>query len=199
MPLTPSASVSTERLVVRFLRHEDLPALLEVNGDDAVTRFLPYPTWRSLADGEAWFARMARLQAKGDCWQFVIEHRELRRAIGTCLLFRHDARHARAELGYALGRAYWGRGYMQEALRAFVAFAFDALALERLEAEIDPRNTASARLLERLGFVREAVLRQRWQGKGERTDSAVYGLVRAERGARSAVPVASPTRGGSAP
>lgn len=186
MPLSPDTTIATPRLIVRIIREADLPDLFEVNGDDAVTRFLPYATWRTPADGEAWFARMNGLQAKGDCWQFVLEHRELRRAIGTCLLFRHDEKHARAELGYALGRAHWGRGHMQEALGAFVDFVFAELKLARLEAEIDPRNEASARLLRRLGFVPEGWLRQRWQGKGERIDSALYGLLRGE--GRAGVP-----------
>jgi RimJ/RimL family protein N-acetyltransferase len=69
---------------------------------------------------------------------------------------------------------------MAEALPALVAHAFGALDLNRLEADIDPRNTASARVLERLGFRREGLLRERWIVNGEKSDSAIYGLLRAE-------------------
>lgn len=168
------------RLAIRRVERGDLPDLLVVNGDDAVTRYLPYATWRSLADGEAWFERMAALQAAGGTAQYVIEHLELQRVIGSCLLFRHDEASARAELGYVLGRVHWGQGLMFEALSGFVAHAFGTLGLRRLEADVNPLNGASVRLLERLGFAREGLLRQRWVTKGEVCDSLIYGLLREE-------------------
>jgi ribosomal-protein-alanine N-acetyltransferase len=112
--------------------------------------------------------------------------RESNRVIGTCLLFRFDEPSARAEIGYVLAQEFWGAGHMLEAMKAFVAFAFEQVGLRRLEAEIDPRNGTSAKLLERLGFVREGLLRQRWAMKGEVTDSSLYGLLRTEWAAFSA-------------
>ena len=69
---------------------------------------------------------------------------------------------------------------MHEALQALLGFAFHALDLNRLEADIDPRNHASARTLERLGFQREGHMRERWIVKGEVTDTWWYGLLRRE-------------------
>lgn len=69
---------------------------------------------------------------------------------------------------------------MHEALGALISYAFENLALHRLEADIDPRNTASARSLERLGFQREGLLRERWIVAGEVSDTAFYGLLRSE-------------------
>jgi RimJ/RimL family protein N-acetyltransferase len=66
---------------------------------------------------------------------------------------------------------------MHEALAALIDHVLGPMALRRLEAEIDPRNTASARILQRLGFVQEGLLRQRWFSKGELPDSALYGLL----------------------
>lgn len=66
---------------------------------------------------------------------------------------------------------------MDEALRALVDYGFGPLDLNRIEADIDPRNEASARSLERLGFVREGLLRQRWIVDGVVSDSALYGLL----------------------
>jgi RimJ/RimL family protein N-acetyltransferase len=106
--------------------------------------------------------------------------RESRSVIGSCLLFHFDAPSRRAEIGYLLGRRHWGAGYMFEAMNALVDFAFAQLNLRRLEAEIDPRNTASAKLLERLGFAHEGLLRERWDLKGELSDSGLYGMLRAD-------------------
>lgn len=180
MPLNGDIPVHTPRLLVRRVRADDLGDLLVVNGDDTTTRFLPYATWRSSADGQAWFDRMAGLQAAGATAQYVIEHRELQRVIGSCLLFRHEEASGRAELGYVLGRSHWGRGLMFEALSGLVGHAFGTLGLRRLEADVNPLNSASVRLLERLGFVREGLLRQRWVTKGEVCDSLLYGLLSEE-------------------
>ncbi|NEX61937.1 GNAT family N-acetyltransferase [Noviherbaspirillum sp. 17J57-3] len=158
---------------------------MAVNGDDAVTRFLPYASWQSLADAEAWHDRVLAYQKNGDTFQFVITLPD-GTPIGTCLLFKLVEASARAELGYALARAHWGSGLMYEAIHAFVDRIFQDLPLHRLEAEIDPRNAGSARLLEKLGFVREGLLRDRWRNKGETTDAALYGLLRPDWEARPA-------------
>ncbi len=98
--------------------------------------------------------------------------------VGQCTLFHFHEASRRAEIGYALGRPFWGRGYMHESLQALLSYAFNHLALNRLEADIDPRNTSSARALERLGFLKEGYLRQPWIVNGEVSDTCLYGLLR---------------------
>jgi len=178
--LIAPAPIETERLAVRLVLESDLPALMEVNSDEAVTALLPYATWRSAADAEAWLARMRDIEATGLAFQFVVVLKSAERAIGTCLLFRFDEGSARAELGYALGRAYWGQGFMREALTALLDSAFGTMGLRRLEAEVDTANAPSARLLQRLGFTNEGLLRQRWMTNGKAKDVEVYGLLRNE-------------------
>ena len=96
---------------------------------------------------------------------------------GTVSLFALNRAQKRAEVGYALAANVWGRGYATEALKLAVDFAFETVGVARLEADIDPRNEASCRLVERIGFVREGLLRERWHVAGEATDSAMYGLL----------------------
>lgn len=69
---------------------------------------------------------------------------------------------------------------MHEALQALLEFGFGELDLNRIEADIDPRNSASARTLERLGFTKEGYLRERWIVGDEVSDTAIYGLLRRE-------------------
>ena len=180
MPLLDPGVLESRRLLLRLVETRDLADLGVVNGDDAVTRFLPYATWKTPADGNAWFERMQGIQATGTALQLVVIERTSARAIGTCLVFRHDEGSARAELGYVLGRAYWSRGYMREALGVLIAGAFGPMKLRRLEAEVDPRNGASQRLLLHLGFRKEGRLRERWVAKGEAKDVDVFGLLRHE-------------------
>ena len=127
MPLTAPPAIASARLHVRLVAEVDLPALMQVNGDDEVTRFLPYSTWGSMTDAEAWYERMSGIQACGSALQFVIIEKQTGAAVGTCLLFRFDEASARAELGFVLGRAHWGSGYMREALAALIDCAFGTL------------------------------------------------------------------------
>ena len=178
--LQAPARIETARLVVRAVEEADIAALVEVNQDDSVTQYLPYASWRSLDDGTAWLQRMRKLEATGTGVQLAILEKHSGRAIGTSLLFRHEAASARAELGYVLGRRHWGQRLMHEALAAIVAQVFIAGALRRLEAEVNPLNGASCRVLERLGFRHEGLLRQRWVAKGATYDTSLYGLLRDE-------------------
>ena len=80
-------------------------------------------------------------------------------------------------MGCILIPRFQGRGYTQEDVGAVLAHCFTTLNTHRIEAEIDPRNLASAKSLERLGFIREGLLRERWIVRGEVSDSALYGLL----------------------
>ncbi|MDE2219059.1 MAG: GNAT family N-acetyltransferase [Gammaproteobacteria bacterium] len=184
MPLRLDQPLETARLAIRPVAEADLPALLAVNGDDAVTRYLPYASWRGSEDARAWYTRMNGLQLAGSALQMVILEHSSGAAIGSCLLFRLDNPSARAELGYVLGRAHWGQGYMREALQALLDHAFGPLALRRIEAEVDPRNRASSALLTRLGFTHEGTLRERWLSKGEACDVDSFGLLQRDWAAR---------------
>lgn len=180
MSLIAPEPLVTERLIIRLVEPRDLPALLAVNGDAQVTRHLPYATWAALADAMAWYERMLKLMEGGTALQFVLVRRSDDLPVGTALIFHHDEGSRRAELGYVLGAAHWGQGLMREAAKALVAAAFGPMGLRRLEAEVNPDNTASVRLLESVGFRREGLLRQRWlsaKNGGTPYDVAIYGLL----------------------
>jgi RimJ/RimL family protein N-acetyltransferase len=90
----------------------------------------------------------------------------------------------RCEIGYALASKHWGQGYATEALEALLDHGFRALGLNRVEADIDPHNVGSARVLEKLGFRQEGYMPERWIVHGEPADTAFYGLLRRYRDAR---------------
>ncbi|CAN5754343.1 GNAT family N-acetyltransferase [soil metagenome] len=180
MTFTSPVRIESERLSIRPVEKRDLPDLMAVNGDDAATRYLPYASWCTAADAGAWLERMRKIEATGTAMQLVVVDKALARPVGTCLLFRFEAASGRAELGYVLGRAHWGTGMMFEALTALITHAFTVQGLRRLEAEVNPDNLASCRLLTRLGFTTEGLLRQRWVAKGVTCDSQFFGLLRAD-------------------
>ncbi len=182
MPITllPDKGLLTPRLHLRTVSVADLPDLMAVNGDAAVTRFLPYAAWTSMADAQAWLTRMQDLMGTGTAHQMVLVARATQSVIGTMLAFKLDEGSARVEVGYALGQVWWRQGFMQEALQAWIAHGFQTLPLRRMEAEVNPDNVASNALLARLGFVLEGRLRQRWAAKGVVYDVNHHGLLAAD-------------------
>ena len=174
----PSIStLSTSRLTIRPVEHRDLADLLTINGDDEVTRFLPYATWQSIEDGAAWIKRMNAIAETGTGHQLVAVNSINKKVIGTVLLFRFDEGSARCEIGYVIGRAYWQQGFAKEALSAVCNHAFSNLSIRRIEAEVDPNNLASNAVMQSLGFVKEGLLRRRWITKGVPTDTNIYGCL----------------------
>jgi RimJ/RimL family protein N-acetyltransferase len=151
-----------------------------VNGDAEVTRYLPYNTWQALPDAEAWLERMNKLTADGSASQLVIHHNGEGQAVGTVLLFRHEAASSRIELGYVLARRYWRQGMAREALALALNRSFGELGLRRVEAEVNIANTASNALLSSLGFAREGTMRERWSAKGATYSVHFYGLLASE-------------------
>lgn len=173
-------SLGTERLILRPLREEDGAELFGIFSDPTVMRYWSTPPWSSVQVAHERIARHTQAMAAGEYLQLGIERRTDGGLIGTCSLFSFVPQSKRAEVGYALARAAWGHGYMQEALGALLDYAFSTLELNRIEADIDPRNEGSARTLRRLGFQQEGYLRERWIVSGEVSDSALYGLLRGE-------------------
>lgn len=176
--------IDTPRLALLPVSPAHLADLLVVNGDDHVTRWLPYATWQTLDDACAWLASIDAQVAAGSTRQLVLQHRDHGGVIGALVLHRYEAASRRAEIGYVLGRAHWHQGLMREAMTAACTHAFTSLGLHRLEAEVNPDNVASCRLLEGLGFQLEGRLRQRWTAKGLTYDTCLYGVLREEWAAK---------------
>ena len=175
--LTP---LDTPRLALRAPVEGDIPALFEIFRDAEAMRYWSRPEMKDPAEAEALLREIER-NASGETFlQWGIARREDDLVIGTCTLHRINREHRRAELGYILRRDHWGRGLAREALTALLDHAFGMMALHRLEADIDPRNAGSIRLVERLGFTLEGRLRERYFVAGDIQDSAIYGLLSPE-------------------
>ncbi len=171
-------TLETARLNLRWLTPDDAPALFAVFGDPEVCRYWSRPPLAHVDDARALQAEIAASFAARSLFQWGIAERDTGALVGTCTLASLSTAHARAEVGFALARARWGRGYVAEALPAMVRFAFATLGLHRLEADADPRNAASIRALERVGFVREGHQRERYWMSDEWQDAVLFGLLR---------------------
>jgi ribosomal-protein-alanine N-acetyltransferase len=180
MPPFEPVTIPTPRLTLRFLNEADLPAIYDIFSHTEVMRYWSYPPWTDKFQARQWMIDTQEGYRTGNALQFGIERRADHALVGTCTLFQFHVASRRAEMGYALGRPYWRSGYMHETLQALLRYAFQTLDINRLEADIDPRNHASAQVLERLGFQKEGHLRDRWIVNGEVSDTWLYGLLRRE-------------------
>ena len=173
-------TLETMRLVLRPLRDNDADAFQRICDDPEMARNVegvPYP----YPDGAAleWIRGVRDQLDRAEGGALAITLRDTGEVIGDVMLRVNAANH-RAELGYILGREHRGRGYATEAAGAMVRCAFEALGLRRLFALSYVRNEASCRVLEKLGFRREARLRENTLCDGVFEDDWLYALLRSE-------------------
>ncbi|HOI09998.1 MAG TPA: GNAT family N-acetyltransferase [Myxococcota bacterium] len=173
--------LSTARLVLRPMGPDDAAAVQKWAGDFEVADTalnIPHPYPDGLAD--EWIAMHGRAWREGREAVFAITARADGTLMGAIGLAGIDARHRHAEMGYWLGRPFWNLGLATEAARAVLRFAFDTLDLERVFAHHFVRNPASGRVLEKIGMVREGVLRAHVRQWGRPEDLVVCGILRRE-------------------
>lgn len=173
-------TITTGRLILRPPRPSDADALFAMHSDPEVMRYFSEPPWQAPGRAVQQIADDAEAFEKEEFFRFAIALKAAGDYLGSCTLHAVHRQNRRAEMGYALGRPYWGQGYMHEALTALLEYAFVERDLNRLEADIDPLNIGSANALLRLGFKQEGYLPERWIVGGQVSDSALYGLLRRE-------------------
>lgn len=178
----------TERLVIRHAHVGDLESLLAIYADPHVARYLLEEPWTVGAAELEMDKRVRRTGLRtGDHALALVIERE-GRVVGDIALWATDSTLRKVEIGWVIAPQFAGRGIATEAARGLIDAAVPAYSLHRIEAQLDGRNIASARVCEKLGMVREAWLRQNWWSKGEWTDTVIFGLLaedlQQEEGAR---------------
>ena len=178
-------TLTTTRLSLRRIRDEDVDDFYAVYSDPKVMRYWSTPPLPNLEAAAKLIREIHAGIERRELLKWAIALRTNDRLIGSVTLFHPDFTHRRVEIGYALAHAHWRMGYMGETLEAIINFAFADLNMHRIEADVDPRNTASVRTVERLGFQQEGYLRQRWQVNGEIQDALFFGLLEPDWQARA--------------
>ncbi|HXP57032.1 MAG TPA: GNAT family protein [Streptosporangiaceae bacterium] len=176
----PTPTLPTARLRLRPFGDADADNLFALHSNAGVLRYWDAPPWRERARAGRFLATCRQMAEEGTGARLAADRVCDGMFIGWCGLSRWNPDFRSASLGYCLAEAAWGHGYATEAARALLEWAFATLDLNRVQAEVDTRNVASARVLEKLGFVREGTLREDCVVNGEVSDSWVYGLLRRE-------------------
>jgi RimJ/RimL family protein N-acetyltransferase len=173
-------NLETPRLILRRFRDSDLASFIAYRNDREVAR---YQSWESISSAEA--RRFITQQSRdrpgipGKWFQFAAEVKAGGELAGDCALVMRTTPRI-GEIGYTFARAYQHTGLAAEAARAVLDFAFDALALNRVIATTDCRNTPSVALMERLGMRREGHFIHNAWFKGEWCDEYQYAMLREE-------------------
>jgi RimJ/RimL family protein N-acetyltransferase len=177
MSLT-TPTLQTERLRLRRFTSADVDSLFALHSNAYVLRYWDSPPWTDRARAERFLNACTQIEEAGSGARLAMERICDGAFLGWCGLSRWNPDYRSAALGYCLDEAAWGHGYATEAAHALLRWAFDTLDLNRVQAETDTRNAASARVLEKLGFEREGTLREDCIVNGDVSDSWVFGLLR---------------------
>lgn len=167
-------ALSTARLNLREARRQDYEAFHAIVSCPEVTRFSNWADMPKRGEVERPLKWMCEAFAKGKGCAWMIEDKTGGTLLGAIRFNCLDGHNRRAEIGYELHPAAWGKGYMGEALAAVAACGFGPLGLNRLEAWTLPGNAASDRVLEKAGFQYEGTLRQRAWFKGAFHDFRMF-------------------------
>jgi RimJ/RimL family protein N-acetyltransferase len=174
----PTPTLNTARL--RLRPFADADALFALHSSAYVLRYWDAPPWTERTQAARFIAACGQMAEEGTGTRLAVDRASDGTFIGWCSLTRWNPDYRSAAMGYCFDDAAWGHGYATESARALLQWAFDTLDLNRVQAEADTRNAASARVLEKLGFVREGTLREDCVVNGEVSDSWVFGLIRRE-------------------
>lgn len=163
-------TLTTERLTLRPLRLDDVPALHRWLSDPQVMRFWSTLPHTALKQTEDWVRVSLDAMAKGEAQDFAVLHDG--GVIGRIAFWQGN------EIGFFFDPAMQGRGFASEALRAMTGFGFDTLGFSKIEADVDPDNTPSLRLLTRNGFTRTGFAEKTFEIGGKWFDSVFLSLTR---------------------
>ncbi len=172
--------LETERFILRKGTVDDGNDLFELYANENVVKYLPLNLFESVEDAMVeinWYEKIFKEQI-GLRW--VIEEAKTKKVIGTCGYLNYEKEHNRIEIGYDLKPAYWGQGIMQKTLGKIIHFAFTSMEINKIEAKVEPENKASIRLLGKLNFCQEGVLRQHEFEKGKYVDLVLFSILRSE-------------------
>lgn len=170
--------LATERLRLRRPQKSDSGAMIQLAGDYEVARStlnIPYPY--APEDADNYINHVASVWEEGNRFSFSILLKESDSFIGNIGLSK-DERHNRGDVGYWLGKPYWGKGYMTEALKRIIQFGFQELKLNRIQASYFSDNPASGRVMEKAGMGYEGTLRQDVRKWDEYKDLSIMAILR---------------------
>ncbi len=169
--------LETERLLLRPITVLDAEDVFAYGSDPEVTKYMIFPTHTTLADSIKWLESVPWEFAHKQRMTFAITVKQYGKFIGSSGFHDISPKHHRLMMGYVLNRNYWGHGYMTEAVREMIRFAFEEMGMHRVAATCDLDNIRSARVMERSGMALEGVFRDYEVRHGKFISTQSYAIV----------------------
>ncbi|WP_100372328.1 GNAT family N-acetyltransferase [Bacillus sp. FJAT-45037] len=172
--------LETRRLILRKVKKEDAKDILNYLSDKEVMKYYglePFNSINDALDEISWYQSIQNNKT-GIRWGITLKEQGV--MIGSCGFHNIVSKHSRAEIGFELSKEQWGNGIAVEAVETIISHGFEHLNLQRIEALIEPPNLSSQKLVEKIGFIREGLLRSYEFTCGEYDDLYMYSLLKQE-------------------
>lgn len=175
---TPFPVLETENLILRQISPDDDHEVFEIRSNPETMRYIPRPLAETIEDAQKFILECNSSIEKNDFINWAIAKKEDNKLIGMIGFFRIQHENFRGEVGYILNPNFHGKGIMKEAIDKALKYGFENLHFHSIEAVIDPRNSASERILQKTGFTKEAHFKENFLYNGEFLDSVIYSLLK---------------------
>jgi [ribosomal protein S5]-alanine N-acetyltransferase len=176
----PFPVLETTRLILKKVDTEHLDQLFELLSNPEVAKFDYFYPVTSIKEVIKFIDRYREEVEQGEEITWAIVLKETNKLIGTCCLGDFDEYARRSEIGYSIIQSQWGKGYATEAVEVVIDFGFNNMNLNRIEATITPGNSGSVRVLKKLNFNQEGIVRERDFIKGKLEDGIIMALLKKE-------------------
>ena len=173
----PFPIISTQRLLLRQVKQSDVDEIFFLRSDKNVLEYLDREPSATKEEAAVWIQKLIDLEKNNEAVTWAITYKPHLTLIGTICFWNIQKEHYRSEIGYALHPEKQGKGIMQEAMNAVLEYGFKTMKLHSIEANVNPNNLSSIKILERNNFVREAYYKENYFYNGKFLDSAIYSLL----------------------
>lgn len=171
-------TIETERLVLRKLSQLDSKDIFDIFSSETIMKFYGMYPIKEVKEAENLISSLNKAyeEKKSIRWGIILKEED--KLIGTCGYHNWNKSYFRAEMGYELSSDYWRKGYITEAIKGIIPFGFNEMNLNRIEAQVYPENKASNKCLQKLGFVKEGVIREYAFFRDKFEDLVMYSLLK---------------------
>ncbi|MFC5045061.1 GNAT family N-acetyltransferase [Aquimarina hainanensis] len=169
--------LETTRLTLRSLVLTDASEIYSIRSNVKAMQYMDTVLHHTIADTEKFVTLNLKTYQKKEGLFWVLIEKNTDQFIGDFSFWKVNRRNSRAEIGYSLHPDFWGKGYMKEAMKTILHFGFTKLKLHSIEANINPDNNNSRKVLKGIGFQKEAYFREHYYYNGEYLDSEIYSLL----------------------
>jgi ribosomal-protein-alanine N-acetyltransferase len=173
----PFPYFNTDRLVMRKITAEDTDAFFQLRTDPVVNRYIDRDMMKTKDEAYALIQKLLKELENNESIIWAITTRENNTMIGNICFWNISREHHKAEIGYVLSAEYHRKGLMDEAVKKVLEYGFTFMKLHSVQANVNPNNIASIKLLEKNGFVKEAHFRENYFYNGRFLDTAIYSLL----------------------